>query len=78
VIAPALAQCALCGSAAGSSRVGLGLSLSVLFLLAALFLTVGWLVLLAVRASGRAGVTRAGGPAPADPHPGPERGPAAR
>lgn len=44
-----LAQCAMCGEAAGSGEVGRGLSISVLFLLAALFLTVGWLVVLAVR-----------------------------
>jgi hypothetical protein len=49
----ALAQCAMCGSAAGSGQVGRGLSISVLFLLAALILTVGWLVALVVRARAR-------------------------
>ena len=45
-----LAQCAMCNSAAGTGQVGRGLSLSVLFLLATLFLTVGWLAVLAFRA----------------------------
>jgi hypothetical protein len=45
-----LAQCAMCNSAAGAGEVGRGLSISVLFLLATLFLTVGWLAVLAFRA----------------------------
>ena len=44
------AQCAMCSTAAGTGQVGRGLSLSVLFLLGTLFLTVGWLALLAFRA----------------------------
>ncbi len=49
----ALAQCAMCNSAAGAGDVGRSLSISVLFLLGALFLTVVGLVGLAVRARRR-------------------------
>lgn len=45
-----LAQCAMCNSAAGAGDVGRSLSLSVLFLLGALFLTVAGLVGVVLRA----------------------------
>jgi len=47
----ALAQCAMCGAAAASSRgVARGLAFSIFFLLGTLFLVVGWLVVLVLRA----------------------------
>src|SRR2546422_9624543 len=46
----ALAQCAMCGAAAASSRgVARGLAYSIFFLLGTLFLVVGWLVVLVLR-----------------------------
>jgi heme/copper-type cytochrome/quinol oxidase subunit 2 len=62
----ALAQCAMCNTAAKSSPVGWSLSVSVLFMLTAIFLVVGWLVLLIVRTS-RSGRWRDGAAAPASP-----------
>ena len=50
---PALAQCAMCGSAAGAGDVGRGLSISVLFLLGVLATAVAGLVIIIVRASPR-------------------------
>ncbi|HEU4400721.1 MAG TPA: hypothetical protein VFT43_01320 [Candidatus Polarisedimenticolia bacterium] len=50
----ALAQCAMCSSAASASKVGRGLNISILFMLAILFLTVGGLVLVVVRQARRA------------------------
>src|SRR2546422_11764723 len=45
-----LAQCAMCGAAAASSRgVARGLAFSIFFLLGTLFLVVGWLVVLVLR-----------------------------
>jgi hypothetical protein len=51
--APALAQCALCGEAAGAGDVGRGLSISILFLLVTLGLLAAGLLLLAARAARR-------------------------
>src|SRR5439155_39952 len=51
----ALAQCAMCGAAAASSRgVARGLAFSIFFLLGTLFLVVGWLVVLVLRTQARA------------------------
>ncbi len=59
----ARAQCAMCNTAARGSAVGWSLSVSVLFMLAALFLIVGWLVLLIARTA-RAGRSREQSAAP--------------
>jgi hypothetical protein len=53
VASSVLAQCAMCGSAAGASAVGRGLSISILFLLGVLGVVVLALVVLVVRASSR-------------------------
>jgi len=45
----ALAQCAMCNTAAKGSAVGWSLSVSVLFMLVALALVVGWLIVLIAR-----------------------------
>jgi len=45
----AWAQCAMCGAAAASGKVGQGLAYSIFFLLGTLFLVVLWLVLLVWR-----------------------------
>jgi len=56
----ALAQCAMCGSAVGSSnRLGFGLNVSIFFLLAVLAALVGGLIVLAVR-SGRVAAPHVG------------------
>ena len=47
ILSPAaLAQCAMCGAAAASGKVGQGLAYSIFFLLGTLFLVVLWLVIL--------------------------------
>ena len=51
----ALAQCAMCNTAAGASRVGWSLSVSVLFMLASLSVVVLWLVVVIARGSRRTG-----------------------
>ena len=54
LLAPsALAQCAMCGSAAGAGEVGRGLSISIVFLLAVLGVVVLGLVVMVVRVSVR-------------------------
>jgi hypothetical protein len=53
----ALAQCAMCNTAADASAAGRAYSLSILFLLGTLASVVGWLVYLAVRSSSRPGHT---------------------
>ena len=45
-----LAQCAMCGAAAASGKVGRGLSLSIYFMLGTLILVVSWFVVLVYRA----------------------------
>jgi len=45
----AWAQCAMCGAAAASGKVGQGIAYSIFFLLGTLFLVVLWLVLLVWR-----------------------------
>ncbi len=45
----ARAQCAMCGAAAASGKVGQGIAYSIFFLLGTLFLVVLWLVLLVRR-----------------------------
>ncbi len=57
---PALAQCAMCGSAAASSAVGRGLNISILFLFAVLGAAILGLLVLIVRASRQAERTPAG------------------
>ena len=53
-----LAQCAMCGAAAASSRgVARGLAFSIFFLLGTLFLVVGWLVVLVLRSHALSGGT---------------------
>src|SRR5262249_5198635 len=53
--AEALAQCAMCGAAAGSSTaLARGLALSIFFLLGALAFVVGWLVVLVMGTERRA------------------------
>ncbi len=55
----ALAQCAMCSTSVGASRVGRGIAVSVLFLLGTLVVVVLWIVFLVIRAhlreAGRAG-----------------------
>ena len=46
---PAWAQCAMCGAAAASGKVGVGIAYSIFFLLGTLFLVVLWFVLLVWR-----------------------------
>src|SRR2546425_9526599 len=59
ILSPAaLAQCAMCGAAAASGKVGRGLAYSIFFLLGTLFLVVLWLVVLVYRTQLRA--TRVG------------------
>jgi|SRR6267143_3547656 len=50
----AWAQCAMCGAAAASGKVGRGLAYSIFFLLGTLFLVVLWLVVLVYRTQLRA------------------------
>ncbi len=57
-----LAQCAMCGAAAASGKVGRGLAFSIYFLLGTLILVVSWFVLLVYRAQRNA--ARASGEAP--------------
>ena len=45
-----LAQCAMCGAAAPSGKVGRGIAFSVYFLLGALILVVSWFIALIYRA----------------------------
>ena len=55
------AQCAMCSSAAASSRgVARGIAFSIFFLLGTLFLVVGWLVVLVMRSRARAPETADG------------------
>ena len=53
----ALAQCAMCGAAAASGKVGQGLAYSIFFLLGTLFLVVLWLVILVCLTQRRAAGT---------------------
>jgi heme/copper-type cytochrome/quinol oxidase subunit 2 len=75
---PLRAQCAMCNAAGDASRAGRAFSISVLFLLGSLFLSIAGIVLLAARrarrrpepdpgARGRG--ERAGGAAPDSPSP---------
>jgi hypothetical protein len=57
-----LAQCAMCGTAAASGKVGRGIGFSIYFLLGTLFLVVSWFIALIYRAQRNA--TRASGEAP--------------
>lgn len=57
-----LAQCAMCGAAAASGKVGRGLAFSIYFLLGTLILVVSWFVALVYRAQRNA--ARASGEAP--------------
>jgi hypothetical protein len=61
---PALAQCAMCGSAVSFSQVGRGIYFSILFLLGISFTLVGGLVLIAARADRKTGVAAAEVPLP--------------
>src|SRR5207245_1649669 len=55
ILSPAaLAQCAMCGAAAASGKVGQGIAYSIFFLLGTLFVVVLWLVVLVVRTQRRA------------------------
>src|SRR2546422_969306 len=54
---PAWAQCAMCGAAAASGKVGQGLAYSIFFLLGTLFLVVLWLVILVYLTQRRAAGT---------------------
>jgi heme/copper-type cytochrome/quinol oxidase subunit 2 len=57
------AQCAMCSSAAASSRgVARGIAFSIFFLLGTLFLVVGWLVVLVMRSRARGPETADGVP----------------
>ncbi|MGH9748334.1 MAG: hypothetical protein ACRD6R_00215 [Candidatus Polarisedimenticolia bacterium] len=58
---PAWAQCAMCNAANDASRAGRAFSISVLFLLGTLFLSIAGIVVLAARRSRRP----ASGPRPA-------------
>jgi heme/copper-type cytochrome/quinol oxidase subunit 2 len=60
-----LAQCAMCGAAAASGKVGRGIAFSVFFLLGILFLVVSWFVVLVYRAQRNAGQAPGGTPPPA-------------
>ena len=53
----AWAQCAMCGAAAASGKVGQGLAYSIFFLLGTLFLVVLWLVILVYLTQRRAAGT---------------------
>jgi len=53
----AWAQCAMCGAAAASGKVGQGLAYSIFFLLGTLFLVVLWLVVLVYVTQRRAAAT---------------------
>lgn len=61
-----LAQCAMCGAAAASGKVGRGIAFSVFFLLGILFLIVSWFVVLVYRAQRNAGQASGGAPPPAE------------
>lgn len=52
---PVMAQCAMCGSAAGAADVARGLSISILFLLGVVGLVVAGLLILSRRAAQRDG-----------------------
>src|SRR6266581_3606647 len=73
------AQCAMCGAAAASGKVGQGLAYSIFFLLGTLFLVVLWLVVLVYRTqqrAARAALRAASLPQPAvAPFPAPRGGP---
>lgn len=60
-----LAQCAMCGAAAASGKVGRGIAFSVFFLLGILSLVVFWCVVLIYRAQRNAGHTSGEVPPPA-------------
>ena len=51
----ALAQCAMCGAAAASGKVGRGISVSIFFMLGTLILVVSCFVVLVYRAQRNAG-----------------------
>ena len=57
-----LAQCAMCGAAAASGKVGRGIAFSVYFLLGILILVVSWFIALIYRAQRNA--SQASGEAP--------------
>lgn len=53
----AMAQCAMCGAAAASGKVGLGISLSIYFMLGTLILVVSCFIVLVYKAQRNAGHT---------------------
>lgn len=50
-----LAQCAMCGAAAASGKVGRGIAFSIFFLLGTLILVVSWFIAVVYRAQRNAG-----------------------
>ncbi|HEV8701303.1 MAG TPA: hypothetical protein VGV60_08530 [Candidatus Polarisedimenticolia bacterium] len=60
-----LAQCAMCGAAAASGKVGRGIAFSVYFLLGILILVVSWFIALIYRAQRHAGHASGEAPPPA-------------
>lgn len=60
-----LAQCAMCGAAAASGKVGRGIAFSVFFLLGTLFLVVSWFLVLVYRAQRNVRHTPGEAPPPA-------------